>query len=804
MSLTPTQLEELQSITVQLQEEFPSNQDFLWNAAIRIQNVGLGPDGVGGQPAFDALVADMVVTQEQVQKYQGRSGSDDSGFDVSVLSAIPASSTFPIGNAGDILYLDTPPNTFLATDQIQITPAGPNSVQMDEVGTTVARTVPAASGGLEINNLSTGAGFERALTTADLGGGTVVIAGTVDGQLLIWNAAGPDYSPTSDLLVNTGLFELQSNYTVVALGGIAIRNANGDVFLDNAILGGGLFQYSVAVGGNDGIRIRDNGLAQFGMSGGTQTTTLISGVEVEIVRNGVDQVALTLAPAAGGLSVNNTLTGAGLERVLTTGDLGGQVDSVVGGVNISVNAADPVNPIVNLDAAITGVSINAVTLSAVGAATNYLDETGAYSVPPSSGGVAAGTVTNATLRWSGAAWVENTGIRSVSAGAVRLEIEGSGAVLQLETTGAALDEKTTRIRMDNFAGFVIDSEFDSGLNGDFLMNANRTAEAWQNLQMSVSTEIFGSLYLDDAAGVQANILTQGQLYVDSADDSLHYRTGAGVDTDLIAGAFDPAANQTITGDWTFDNATFDLKLGVSTALFFRNPSDNSSTFIQNLGPTLQIGIAGADFGSGIFEIAASSFAKTISPPIFMVEQAAAEADVTSQGQLWMRTDAFSNTLMFTNDNGNDLEVGGLPYNGDVLNGSLSMSTTTFGGAANIGPKPDHFYMIIARGQMTTPDAADDAKVQLSVDTLSLFQGLYTDSNGQSVSMQSATGEVVTNTVVVDTDGSGVDDGTYFQIIGTLRTGANAQTVSLRVAKNANAGGNGLCSFPSISVIQLTE
>lgn len=61
---------------------------------------------------------------------------------------------------------------------------------------------------------------------------------------------------------------------------------------------------------------------------------------------------------------------------------GGQVDSVVGGVNISVNAADPVNPIVDLDAAITGVSVNGVTLSAVGAVTNFLNETGVYSVPP--------------------------------------------------------------------------------------------------------------------------------------------------------------------------------------------------------------------------------------------------------------------------------------------------------------------------------------------------------------------------------------------------------------------------------------
>jgi hypothetical protein len=71
---------------------------------------------------------------------------------------------------------------------------------------------------------------------------------------------------------------------------------------------------------------------------------------------------------------------------LAGGGGGGQVDSVVGGVNITVDAGDPVNPIVNLDAAITGVSVNAVTLDATGVATNFLDETGAYSVPAGTGG----------------------------------------------------------------------------------------------------------------------------------------------------------------------------------------------------------------------------------------------------------------------------------------------------------------------------------------------------------------------------------------------------------------------------------
>ena len=168
MSLTPTQLAELQSIVLTLSEEFPHNQDGLWDAAIRMQLADLGPtSGSGGQPAFDAAVADIKACQDDVQDRQGREGSPSSGFDVAVLQVVPPTSTFPPGNVGEIIFLDVAPNTYIATDQIVITPAGPNSVQMDEVGTTVARTLPAASGGFEVNNLSTGAGFERVLTVSD-------------------------------------------------------------------------------------------------------------------------------------------------------------------------------------------------------------------------------------------------------------------------------------------------------------------------------------------------------------------------------------------------------------------------------------------------------------------------------------------------------------------------------------------------------------------------------------------------------------------------------------------------------------
>lgn len=326
---------------------------------------------------------------------------------------------------------------------------GPNSffeVQTIEAGVPVSRRV--ASDDLTIGTGITvedeGVPLAAAATTLDFVGagvtasgvgstktitipgasGAIVNPGTVEGQMLRWDNTGSDYDPFSELIADLIGFELVSQLTYVAEGGIAVRNANGDVFIDNNLLGGGQYQYSVNLG-NDAIRIRDDGLALFGMSGGTQNTTLQSGAEVDIVRNGVDQIALSLAPAAGGLSVNNTLTGAGLERVLTLSDLasGGQVNTVVGGTNITVNAADPVNPIVNLDAAITGMTVNGVVLNTGGLATDYLNETGAYNSPTNgvvltSGGVA----TN---------YLDETGAYSVPAGSgvtnpMTADLDGDG------------------------------------------------------------------------------------------------------------------------------------------------------------------------------------------------------------------------------------------------------------------------------------------------------------------------------------------------------------------------------------------
>tara|TARA_R110000851_G_scaffold202708_3_gene354504 strand:- start:991 stop:3048 length:2058 start_codon:yes stop_codon:yes gene_type:complete len=60
--------------------------------------------------------------------------------------------------------------------------------------------------------------------------------------------------------------------------------------------------------------------------------------------------------------------------------LGGQVNSVVGSTNITIGGSATA-PQVDLNSAITGTSVNNVTLSDGGVATNFLNETGNYTTP---------------------------------------------------------------------------------------------------------------------------------------------------------------------------------------------------------------------------------------------------------------------------------------------------------------------------------------------------------------------------------------------------------------------------------------
>ena len=479
--------------------------------------------------------------------------------------------------------------------------------------------------------------------------------------------------------------------------------------------------------------------------------TLNAGVDL---RHNNIGMARTVAIGSGGMEVNNTVTGAGFERVLTSSDAGGGISDplIIGSVNFT----------------------SALSTSALGAP--YAN------VPINVGANLTGT----------------QGMTQI-------------ARQRIQTKPSAFSFNSTLFINVDGAGTAGSNTFIGGLNSasievDFGV-AVRLQHGLVNAHVmeTIATGIFleqGSLVIEEKAAAEANVATRGEYWViNSAPNRPMFTDDAGTDFDLTLGAFDTAANYVMSGSWEFTNA-LGIEFGPSCELRLRNNADTSHTFIQNTGPVIQFGIAGADFGSGVFEIAQTSFVRLESPSIFIREQAAG-ADILQEGQLYVRADTFSNTLMYRNDVGSDYEIAGIPYNGDLLDGAGLLADTVFVGWVNIGPKPNTDYTLICQGQITAP-AIDDGKVQLTCDTNSIFTGLYTDSTGKVEGVRSAIGEVVTNTVVVPTDGSATDDGTFFTIIGMFQAGATGQTTSLRAAKNADGGADGSIVRPSMSVVRLVE
>jgi hypothetical protein len=154
------------------------------------------------------------------------------------------------------------------------------------------------------------------------------------------------------------------------------------------------------------------------------------------------------------------------------------------------------------------------------------------------GGIADGTVSSATLRWSGSAWVESTNVQIASNG--HLRIIDTTAVLRLDSTSSSAGEKRTEIRMISGAGFVIQAISDSGSNGPFLMGCSRTGTAWDTMQIQTDLAIFagsftmegGSIYLDQVAAALAADADHGQLWVrDDNPQSLMFTDDD--DTDFV-------------------------------------------------------------------------------------------------------------------------------------------------------------------------------------------------------------------------------------------------------------------------------
>lgn len=183
--------------------------------------------------------------------------------------------------------------------------------------------------------------------------------------------------------------------------------------------------------------------------------------------------------------------------------------------------------------------------------------------------------------------------------------------------------------------------------------------------------------------------------------------------------------------------------------------------------------------------------------IYIFEKASANVDAATFGQIWVRDDT-PNTLMFTDDAGNDIvlaSTGEAAGRRSVNNtaGSLTLATTTYADALVRVLLANTDYMFTCVFDVQAP-AADDVKIQFTgLDTSSSMNCSYQESDGNTMAPIWATNaQTVSNEVVIPCNGgsNGQGLGTYVTIQGHISVGASDITLRLRAAKNADAGADG--------------
>lgn len=328
---------------------------------------------------------------------------------------------------------------------------------------------------------------------------------------------------------------------------------------------------------------------------------------------------------------------------------GGQVDSVVGGTNITVNAADPVNPIVNLDAALLGVSVNGVTLSDAGAATSYLDETGAYSVPVGTvppvdsvftrtGAVVAlvgdysafyGAIADVTANTAKVTNATHSG-QMIGATALAADVSiitaqpAAGALVGGDTflvnDGGLLREIAASDMSTFFVGsginatptpvvgqFAIWDSTGATIAGEPLFTLIGSQFTMTGFLEVTSTVVFNSLfYIRNRADAGADVPTFGQAWYDSDDDRLKWTPDTGVDNILayvseLGGQVDSVSGGTnigVTGTAADPIVNLDAAItGVSVNGVTLNAAGAATNFLNETGaysvPPDTIGIGGA-------------------------------------------------------------------------------------------------------------------------------------------------------------------------------------------------------------------
>lgn len=475
-----------------------------------------------------------------------------------------------------------------------------------------------------------------------------------------------------------------------------------------------------------GIQVSRKLSAQdLGIGGGV--TGVNSGVNITIDNTDPQQPIVNLDASITGVAVNSvtlSAAGAATNYLDETGNYsvppsgGGQVDSVVGGTNISVNAADPVNPIVNLDASISGMTVNGVVLTTAGVATNYLDETGAYSVPPS-GGTPGGANTQVQFNNAGAfggsanfEW-DGTSVR-IDGASGQLIFDGAAhecIVLFSPDYGIGVEANATYITSNQFIRFyenspdggVSDSLQHDTINGDTVITGGMDATDFNgvalttagaatnyldetgaysvppagavpdplilgsiNLTSALSTSTLGAPYINVPINVGANLVgTQGMTQVSrqriqTKPSAFSFNSTLFINIDGAG----TSGSDTIIGG--LNSANIEIEFGVAVRM--QHGSSGLHVF--------------ETIGTGIYLEQGSCFIQ---------EKATAEANTAGRGELWVRNDA-PNVLVFTDDTGVDTVLGagggGISATPTPASGELAVWDST---GATLAGESELFY-----------------------------------------------------------------------------------------------------------------
>ena len=121
------------------------------------------------------------------------------------------------------------------------------------------------------------------------------------------------------------------------------------------------------------------------------------------------------------------------------------------------------------------------------------------------------------------------------------------------------------------------------------------------------------------------------------------------------------------------NADALVNFGVGTkSVFISQPADKA-VYLDASGD-----VSAANFGS----VDISTTGKATTGPIYSIEQAAADADIAAQGQIWVKNTT-PNELWFTDDAGTDFQLG-IPGAGDLLaDGTVPLTADWDAGAFTI-------------------------------------------------------------------------------------------------------------------------